>query len=136
MKIVPKCIFCEIAAGRSFVRMVHADDDVLCFFPLEPEVLGHTLIVSRKHYHDIRDVCTNFGQAAFTAAQRLSKHYAKVLDTSAFNFMNASGIEAEQSVAHLHFHYLPRFKTDTFSTWPQLPKFRIDLDDLHSKLKF
>ncbi len=129
------CIFCEIAAGRSFVRMVYSDRDVLCFFPLEPEMLGHTLIVSRNHYCDMRDAPAEFGHAAFSAALRLSRHYEKALGTSAFNFMNASGAEAEQSVPHLHFHYLPRFGLENFSTWPKLPPFKTNLDILLQKLK-
>jgi histidine triad (HIT) family protein len=134
--VVDDCIFCKIAAGKAFVRMVYATDDTMCFFPLEPEVLGHTLICSRRHFSDVRDAPATMGAAVFEAAQLLSRHYSKTLGTSSFNLMNASGVEAEQSVQHLHFHFLPRFASDAFSTWPSLPAFKTDLDALLDRLKF
>ena len=44
-----KCVFCAIAEGSAFSRMVFQTDDLVCFFPLKPEVLGHTLIAPRQH---------------------------------------------------------------------------------------
>ncbi|MFJ6001859.1 HIT family protein [Arthrobacter sp. NPDC092385] len=34
------------------------------------------------------------------------------------NLLSASGPESEQSVAHLHFHVVPRWRDDGFTTWP------------------
>ena len=115
--------------------MVYESDEVVCFFPLEPELLGHTLVCSRIHYEDIRDTPSKLGASIFAATQKLSIHYGKELGTTAFNLMNASGKDAEQSVPHLHFHYLPRFDSDEYSTWPRLPGFKTDLDRLHLRLK-
>lgn len=129
------CIFCSIATKTSFARVVFETDDVICFFPLEPEMLGHTLIVSKQHYHHVGDVPPEFGRSVFAASQALSNHYKKALGTAEFNLMSANGEKAEQSVQHLHFHYLPRFGDEEFSTWPLLPPFKTDLDDLVLKLR-
>jgi len=40
------------------------------------------------------------------------------LDASGVNILNASGPGSEQSVPHLHFHVVPRWLDDGFSTWP------------------
>jgi histidine triad (HIT) family protein len=116
--------------------VVYESDDVICFFPLEPEMLGHTLIVSKQHYHHVGDAPQEVGAAVFSAARALSKHYEKALGTAELNLMSANGEKAEQSVQHLHFHYLPRFGDEEFSTWPMLPPFKTDLDDLVLKLRF
>ena len=129
------CIFCRIIAKTSFARVVFETDDVICFFPLEPEMLGHTLIVSKKHYHHVGDAPCEVGESVFAAAQALSRHYERALGTAEFNLMSANGKKAEQSVQHLHFHYLPRFGDEKFSTWPTLPPFKADLNDLLSKLR-
>jgi histidine triad (HIT) family protein len=131
----PDCIFCAIAAKASFARVVYETDAIICFFPLEPEVLGHTLIVSKNHYHHVGDAPAALGVEIFAAAQVLAKHYQKALGTDEFNLMNASGESAEQSVQHMHFHYLPRFAADGFSTWPNLPPFKTDLDVLLARLQ-
>ncbi|WSY87137.1 HIT domain-containing protein (plasmid) [Streptomyces sp. NBC_00876] len=34
------------------------------------------------------------------------------------NILSASGPGSEQSVPHLHFHVVPRWTDDGFSTWP------------------
>jgi histidine triad (HIT) family protein len=130
-----ECIFCAIAAQTAFARVVFETDDVICFFPLEPEMLGHTLIVSKQHYHHVADAPALVGASVFAAAQALSTHYEKALGTAEFNLMSANGEKAEQSVQHLHFHYLPRFGDEEFSTWPALPPFRADLDQLLLKLR-
>jgi histidine triad (HIT) family protein len=129
------CIFCAIASGKAFSRIVYQTDEVICFFPLEPEILGHTLIVSKAHYHHVGDAPALLGADIFAAAQVLASQYKKSLGTDQFNLMNASGEDAEQSVQHLHFHYLPRFVDDGLSTWPSLPPFQTDLDALLLKLK-
>jgi histidine triad (HIT) family protein len=128
------CIFCAIAAKQAFSRIVFETNKIICFFPLEPEVLGHTLIVSKAHHHHVGDAPVGLGAEVFSAAQVLSLHYKEALGTSEFNLMNASGENAEQSVQHLHFHYLPRFADDGFSTWPKLPPFKADLDALLARL--
>ncbi len=129
------CIFCSIAAKNAFSRIIYETDSIVCFFPLEPELLGHTLIVSKEHYHHVGDAPAELGVEVFLAAQALAAHYKKTLGTGEFNLMNASGQSAEQSVQHLHFHFLPRFENDGLSTWPILPPFEVELDALHLRLK-
>ena len=129
------CIFCAIASKTAFARVIFQTDNVICFFPLEPEILGHTLIVSKEHYHHVGDAPPELGVSVFAAAQALSRHYENALGTAEFNLMSANGEKAEQSVQHLHFHYLPRFGDEEFSTWPVLPPFRADLDEMLSKLR-
>jgi histidine triad (HIT) family protein len=129
------CIFCAIVAGKAFARIIYETDDIICFFPLEPEILGHTLIVSKAHYHHVGDAPAALGEQIFAAAQVLASQFKKVLGTDQFNLMSANGENAEQSVQHLHFHYLPRFGDEPFSTWPKLPPFQTDLDALLVRVK-
>ncbi len=130
-----ECVFCAIVAGQSPSRMVFETPELVCFFPLEPELLAHTLIVPKAHYEDIRDTPVSFGANVFEASQFLASHYRHRLGATGFNLMNASGKDAEQSVFHLHFHFLPRFPGDNLNTWPKLPRFSIDLDDLLNKVR-
>jgi histidine triad (HIT) family protein len=129
------CIFCAIIAGDAPSRIVFQTPELVCFFPLEPELFAHTLIVPKAHYEDIRDTPASFGAYVFEASQFLASHYRNTLGATGFNLMNASGRDAEQSVFHLHFHFLPRFPDDKLNTWPKLPSFDVDLDQLLNKVK-
>lgn len=129
------CIFCAIVRGDAPARTVHETTDLICFFPLEPEVLGHTLIVPKQHFADLRDCPAVIGEAVFAAAQALYRHYAGAMGASGFNLLNASGVDAEQSVQHLHMHLLPRRAGDGLKTWPKLPPFGTDLDALLESLR-
>lgn len=129
------CPFCAIAAGEAPARIVLETDDLLCFFPLRPELLGHTLIVTRGHYEHIGDCPAAVGVSVFAAAQSLDRHYRAAIGSTGFNLLNASGADAEQSVPHLHFHFFPRRAGDGLSTWPKLPPFETDLDALHRRLR-
>jgi len=129
------CVFCQIAAGALPARVVHETRDLICFFPRRPNLLGHTLITSKAHFEHIGDCNPALGTSIFTAAQRLSSHYAKALGATGFNLLNASGTDADQSVPHLHVHYFPRTPNDDLNTWPDLPRFQTDLDELLERLK-
>lgn len=44
------CPFCEIIQREDpDAREVYRDEHVVAFFPTEPAVLGHTMVVPRKH---------------------------------------------------------------------------------------
>jgi histidine triad (HIT) family protein len=124
------CVFCEIALGRRFARVVHETDNLLCFFPLEPNLLGHTLITTRRHFEHLGDCPPELGLSVFEACQKISLHYSAVIGATGFNLLNASGKDADQSVPHLHFHYMPRRPNDGLDTWPVLAPFETDLDEL------
>jgi diadenosine tetraphosphate (Ap4A) HIT family hydrolase len=100
------CVFCSIVAGRLPSRIVWQTEELICFFPLAPEVLGHTLIAPRPHYADIWDAPTSFGASVFEAANFLASLYERKLGSTGFNLLNASGKDAEQSVCQLSLPFL------------------------------
>ncbi|WP_165790944.1 HIT family protein [Pleomorphomonas carboxyditropha] len=124
------CIFCRIASKRSRAYIVDESENFICFFPEKPDLYGHTLIASKKHYKDIRDAPPELGSELFKAAQKLFNRYSDRLGATGFNLLSANGKAAEQSIDHLHFHFFPRFSNDGLTTWPQLPPFEPNLNAL------
>jgi histidine triad (HIT) family protein len=47
------CEFCRIVCGERPARIVGESPDALAFFPLRPVVLGHTLVIPKKHVRDL-----------------------------------------------------------------------------------
>jgi histidine triad (HIT) family protein len=129
------CPFCTIVRNKT-ARIVLETDDLLCFFPLRPNLLGHTLISPKTHFVDIRDCPPAFGTSVFVACQLLHQQYNGAIGSTGFNLLNANGRVSGQSVDHLHFHFMPRIAGDGLDTWPLLPAFEAeDLDGLLTKLR-
>jgi histidine triad (HIT) family protein len=105
------CIFCRIASKQSSARIVFETQNFVCFFPITPDVYGHTLIVSKDHYSDLRDCPTELGTDLFATVQMLFERYKERIAATGFNLLNGNGKSAEQSIDHLHFHFFRGFRT-------------------------
>lgn len=135
MRLDNDCVFCRIFQKQSPAYTVHETTNFLCFFPIEPDVYGHTLIASKEHYRDLRDCPPELGQEFFASVQFLSGLFGERIGAAGFNLLNANGASAEQSIDHLHFHFFPRVEEDGLKTWPTLPPIEIDLGKLFKLLR-
>ena len=43
------CIFCKIVSGEIPGKVIYEDNDFLAFLDVNPVVMGHTLLVSKRH---------------------------------------------------------------------------------------
>lgn len=88
------------------------------FAPLEPIAPGHALVVPTTHVADIFDAPPHVLADTMSLVRRVADGMRSALDAEGINVLHASGASAEQSVFHLHFHVIPRWSDDGFSTWP------------------
>lgn len=104
---------------------------VAAFAPLEPLAPGHTLVVPTAHHADIFDTPPDVLQRTMELVQRLAQAMRTTLQASGVNILNASGPGSEQSIPHLHFHVVPRWPNDGFSTWPAArSEHKVDTDPI------
>ena len=129
------CIFCEIIAGNIPSRKIYEDEDTLAFLDISGEVEGHTLVIPKEHYENILDIPSEKLNKVMDSVKKISNHYVDNCGYTGVNILNASGVDAQQSVFHLHFHILPRYEDDGVNSWPELPKFPDTLDKMCEKLR-
>lgn len=129
------CIFCEIIKGSVPCYKIYEDEYALAFLDISNDCNGHTLVIPKKHFVNVLDCEEKYLNGVINAVQKLAKHYVETCGFEGVNILNASGEAAEQSVFHLHFHILPRKKTDNLHTFPNLPKNKVSLAELAEKLK-
>lgn len=68
-----QCPFCAIVAGDDpDVREVYRNEHVVAFFPTEPAVIGHVLVVPKRHMEDIWELEPEESAELSTAVLRLS----------------------------------------------------------------
>lgn len=103
------CPFCEIIAGREPATWVVPLDrwpDVVAIRPLNPVTEGHTLIIPKEHVPDFGTDPEVYAAVSRRAAQLMR------WTTRPMNVITSRGVEATQSVFHLHVHLVPRHEND------------------------
>lgn len=128
------CIFCKIIAGEIPSYKIYENDKVYAFLDIACDAVGHTLVVPKKHCVNVLDCDKEYLDAVVEAVQLISRHYVIDCGFDGVNVLNASGVSAEQSVFHLHFHIVPRKTGDGLSMWPLQGKRDIDLAEICKKL--
>lgn len=106
------CPFCEIITWQAPAQIVHDGAGSLGIVPLNPVTPGHVLFFPRYH---VEDVTADRGLSAATLFDLLvwlnrrrgeDDRYASV------NIITSVGAAATQTVAHLHWHVVPRAEGD------------------------
>jgi histidine triad (HIT) family protein len=100
-----ECVFCKVAAGEFGTTFVYEDDLVVAFDDLAPQAPVHTLIVPREHVVNLGDDVPAVTLAALLAAVP-KVAAAKGIDMTGYRVIVNNGLDANQSVMHLHLHVL------------------------------
>lgn len=102
-------IFCKIIKGEIPSYTCYEDEYVKCIMDANPETLGHTLIIPKKHFTDIIEMDNETITHIHETAQMLIKKMEKV-------YPNLVGVRTIvnygvlQVVKHYHLHLVPAYK--------------------------
>lgn len=109
------CVFC-LRANQGQYDFTHGagTSRVVSFEPLNPVTPGHRLFVPANHV-EVSDV--RFGDAAADVMKAVSQYrwfdrFDSSHLTEDFNLILNGGPLASQTIAHMHWHYIPRRKDD------------------------
>ena len=106
------CIFCAIAAGEIPSFKVYEDDLVLAYLDINPFSKGHTLVIPKAHSTGLLETDDATLAAVIARVKKVAAHITAKLGCDGFNVMQNNGEAAGQTVRHLHFHIVPRWKGD------------------------
>ncbi|MFE6860962.1 HIT family protein [Nocardia sp. NPDC057668] len=97
-----ECVFCGRIVRGEFDREYAFG--VVRFAPVNPVVAGHMLFVPRAHaeHPDADAVGRSMAAAESYGGERQAD----------FNLITSSGVDATQTVPHIHVHYVPRRSGD------------------------
>ncbi|WP_137652306.1 histidine triad nucleotide-binding protein [Bifidobacterium moukalabense] len=105
------CLFCKIIAGEIPSEKVYEDDTTYAFKDINPKARVHVLIVPRAHYANVAELAAgDAGQLAHMVevAQRIADDEFH----GAYRLIFNTGLDAGQSVFHVHAHVLTGEKLD------------------------
>jgi histidine triad (HIT) family protein len=116
------CVFCDIVEGRGVVSMVFEDELTVAFVDLRQFHPGHTLVIPRQHFRDVRELDEESGAALMSTLSRVTRAVAVSFPNEGLSLWHSIGEAAFQEAPHLHFHIHPRFKEDgVLRVYPQAP---------------
>lgn len=114
------CPFCSIVKGEDLVvREVARSDKVVVFFPTEPAVLGHCMVIPRRHVEELSSMTSDEVSEVMIAAQAIARSLREAYQPDGINIIQSNGEAATQSVPHVHVHVVPRWDDDRIGDiWP------------------
>lgn len=98
------CLFCRIVRGEIPSRKVYEDDRVFAFEDIAPQAPTHFLVVPKAHHADLGAAAADPELVGEVVARAAS--IARERGLTDYRLVANQGIEAGQSVFHLHFHVL------------------------------
>lgn len=107
------CIFCKIAAGEIPSATVYEDDDFRAILDLGPAAKGHTLVIPKSHSDNLLSVEPDTAAKALKVISKTANAIKEALGCDGINVVQNNGEVAGQTVMHLHFHIIPRYKNDS-----------------------
>lgn len=101
------CVFCKIASGAFPCYKIYEDDLFFGFLDIHPRVVGHSILIPKKHYQWVYDV-PEFEQ--YWKSVLVITHVMKKALSPAFITYLTHGLE----IPHAHIHILPRTQEKEF----------------------
>jgi len=107
------CLFCKIAEGQIPSNKVYEDEVCFAFYDIEPQAPTHFLVIPKAHIASCGEI-TSENSAVVAHIFEVITKVAKGMDMTDFRVVSNCGLQAGQSVFHLHFHVL----SGRDMTWP------------------
>ncbi len=112
-------MFCDIVAGSVPAFLVASDPSGVAFLDTRPVFKGHVLVVPRDHVVTFPSLPASELPGYIGLVQRVAAAVPPALGAQGTFVANNNVVS--QSVAHLHFHVVPRTKGDGLRGffWPR-----------------
>lgn len=104
-----RCAFCDYLSGSVPCAFVIRGRRVSSFMNRAQYELGAVLLVPNRHLETILDLDNEVMADLYREAQRLAFGMIDAFGAAGLNMFQNSGIQAGQTIPHLHLHLVPRY---------------------------
>ncbi len=101
-------VFAKILRGELPSVKIFEDGQTLAFMDIMPSAEGHTLVIPKESSETIFDLSQTGASALMATTQRVAGAVRKALNCEGLMLVQLNGTAAGQSIAHVHFHIVPR----------------------------
>ena len=99
------CPFCNIDNQSHAFASVN---EYKAFYNISPILPGHCLVIPAKHVTSLFELSEEEISNFFSFSRKVTSFLCEVYESDAFDWSLQEGIEAGQSIEHLHLHIIPR----------------------------
>lgn len=102
-----QCLFCRIVSGEEVADVVYSDESVVAFRDIRPVAPVHILIIPARHMaslDDLQDIDAGLLDRMTSVARDVAARES--VDSSGYRLVINTGMDAGQSVFHLHMHLI------------------------------
>lgn len=107
-ELCDSCVFCKIIRGQIPCHKVYEDERVLAFADIGPLSEGHCLVVPKHHEQFFHRLPEPYAAALGPAISRVAAGVVDALGVTDYNIINNNGERCGQTVAHVHWHIVPK----------------------------
>jgi histidine triad (HIT) family protein len=130
------CIFCRIVQGQIPSARVLETDQAIAFLDVHPVNPGHTLLVPRSHHTHLDELPEEIAAHAGSLLPRLCRAVRIATGADGLNVIVNNGRSAGQTIDHVHWHIIPRFRDDAVNwPWPQGAYVGEELGEMRSRIE-
>ena len=108
------CLFCKIINGDIPSYTIYEDEIVKVFLDVNPNTNGHSLIIPKKHYTNLKDIDGNTLNHINSIAKKLYQESKDKLNCEGLTIVQNN--DYGQEIKHYHMHLIPRYKNDAWHT--------------------
>ncbi len=107
-----ECIFCKLVSEKNSDEFIYENENFFSIYDINPELKGHALVISKKHFQTIFDLPDELGRDLIDAIKKTGLKLMNKFNGGGFNVINNTNKVAGMIVNHFHIHILPRKKSD------------------------
>ncbi|GAB1613569.1 MULTISPECIES: HIT family protein [Mammaliicoccus] len=105
-------IFSKIIDGEIPSFKIYENEHVYAFLDISQVTKGHTLLIPKKASPNIYETDAETMKHISEALPIVANAIKKAFNPDGLNIIQNNGEFASQSVYHIHFHLIPRYKDD------------------------
>ncbi len=109
------CIFCKIVKGEIPSSTIYEDENVKVILDIAPAAKGHAILLAKRHVANVFELDAEYAGKIFSTVPKVAAAIKEELGCDGMNILQNNGVEAGQTVFHLHIHFIPRWKDDSIN---------------------
>ena len=108
------CIFCKIIERKIPTELIEENDSVVVIKDIAPKAPIHYLIIPKNHIESVAHMGEGHGADGLAVLQMAQKLGKSLPGSQSFRLIMNNGVDAGQTVFHMHCHFISGKKLSDF----------------------